>query len=388
VTEGFYEKTNRVNETSRGQGPFDLQLFSQEKTEEATPRKQRKEREEGRVAQSRDLTAAVMLLTGIVMLFVFSGTAWNTYKGFFAWNMGNMASAGMGGNWVQRLVASGLKCFLAIWLPIALVAAVSAFTVLAVQVGLKITVKPLIPRADRFHPAKGFKRMFSLRSFVEAAKAFLKASILFAVLYFGLKGEIENLYGISRTDARVGIGYVFSMLFDLSLKLAGALLVLGLLDFAYQKWEHSRSIKMSKQEVKDEFKQTEGDPVIRQRIRRKQFEIGRNRMMAKVPDADVIITNPTHLAIALEYERGKTDAPVVVAKGAGYVALRIREIGEANDVPVVEDKSLARGMYPKVEIGDEIPEEFYVAVAEVLAYVFSLKKKTSTPDVKSAGQRR
>jgi flagellar biosynthetic protein FlhB len=145
---------------------------------------------------------------------------------------------------------------------------------------------------------------------------------------------------------------------------------------------------MSKQEVKDEFKQTEGDPVIRQRIRRKQFEIGRNRMMAKVPDADVIITNPTHLAIALEYERGKTDAPVVVAKGAGYVALRIREIGEANDVPVVEDKSLARGMYPKVEIGDEIPEEFYVAVAEVLAYVFSLKKKTSTPDVKSAGQRR
>ena len=381
-------RAENISEAAPAGGPlcFDLQFFSQEKTEEATPRKRRKEREEGRVAQSKDLTAAVMILAGTVSLFLFSGAAWRCYRGFLVWNMGNVASGFMGGDWVGMLVASGVRTFLAIWFPLALVASLSAFSTSAFQVGLKITVKPLIPKTDRFHPVRGLKRMFSLRSAVEAVKALLKASILFAVLYFGLRGEIGNLYGISRTDARVGTGHVFSMLFDLSIKMAAALLVLGLLDFAYQKWEHSRSIKMSKQELKDEFKQTEGDPLVRQRIRRKQSEIGRNRMMAMVPDADVIVSNPTHLAIALEYDRKKMDAPVVLAKGAGYVALRIREIGEAHGVPVVEDKGLARGMYPKVEIGQQIPEEFYVAVAEVLAYVFSLKKKRS-PEKNTSGQK-
>jgi flagellar biosynthesis protein FlhB len=357
---------------------MDLQIFSQEKTEEATPKKERKEREEGRVAHSRDLTSSVMLVTGTLFLFGFSGLAWSIFRSFLADTIGLLPSIGQGkGDWINRLPGSWVLCFFKIWLPLSLVVLVAALLVVSLQVGLKISPKPLIPKMDRFSLVKGLKKMFSFRSFVEAFKAVLKAAILFAVLFFGLKNEFIILYEASRLDVSVGIVFIFTLLFRLALRLALALFVLGLFDYTYQRWEHSRSIRMSKQEIRDEFKQTEGDPLVRQRIRRKQHELGQHRMMSRVPEADVVVANPTHLAIALKYEREKMGAPVVLAKGAGFIALKIREIAGMNGIPVVEEKSLARGLYPRINIGEEIPEEFYVAVAEVLAYVYSLEKKKS-----------
>lgn len=359
----------------RGDRKIDIQFFSQEKTEEATPKKERKEREEGRVAHSRDLTASLMLIAGTLFLFVFSGIAWSIYRTFLTDSFGLLSSIGSEkGLWVRVLAGSGTLCFMRIWLPLALIVVGTAFLSIILQVGLKITPKPLIPKIDRFDVVKGMKRMFSLRSFVEASKAILKASILFAVLFFGLKNEFLLLSDAARLDVSVGIVFIFSLLFRLALRLALALFTLGLFDYIYQRWEHARSIRMSKQEIKDEFKQTEGDPLIRQRIRRRQHELAQHRMMSQVPGADVVVTNPTHLALALKYDRKKMEAPVVVAKGAGYVALKIREIAELNRIPIIEEKGLARSLYPKAEIGGEIPEEFYVAVAEILAHVYSLKK--------------
>ncbi|GAB6280532.1 MAG: flagellar biosynthesis protein FlhB [Thermovirga sp.] len=357
---------------------IDLQLFSQEKTEDATPRKERKEREEGRVAHSRDLTSAAMLMVGTLSLFVYSGIAWDVFRSFLTGSIEFMSSIGNEkGRWVQAIAEGGTLCFMKIWLPLAIVVLGTAFLVISLQVGLKLSPKAMIPKFDRFDIVKGIKKMFSLRSSVEAAKAVIKAAILFVVLFFGLKNEFLLLSDASRLDVSVGIVFIFSLLFRLALRLASALLILGLFDYLYQRWEHARSIRMSKQELKDEFKQTEGDPLVRQRIRRKQHELGQHRMMSRVPEADVVVTNPTHLALALKYDRKKMDAPVVVAKGAGFVALKIREIAELNKIPIVEEKNLARKLYPKVDIGGEIPEEFYVAVAEVLAYVFSLKEKPS-----------
>jgi len=368
---GYYN-----NPCSPGIVLFDLQFFSQEKTEEPTPRKRSKEREEGRIAQSKDLSAAVTVLSGMAAIFLLAGFAWDSFNSFLQWCTNWMFFlSDQNFNWTRVLSIKAFMVFLQIWLPISLIAFIGALTVSVAQAGFKISVTPLIPKPDRFNPASGLKRMFSLRSFVESMKALLKAGILFLVIYFGIKNELPLFYKVSHMDPTSGLILVFSVFFGLIIRLGMALFVLGLVDYGYQKWEFTRSIKMTKQEVKDEFKQTEGDPLIRQRIRSKQMEIGQKRMMSQVPDADVVVTNPTHFAVALQYDRGKMEAPLVIAKGAGYVALKIREIAEGSEVPVVEDKTVARGLYKNAEIGEIIPEDLYVAVAEILAYVYSLKKK-------------
>lgn len=355
---------------------FDLQIFGEEKTEEPTPRKRRKEREEGRVAQSRDLTAAISILTGTASLFIFSGFMWNAYSSFLHWCLAGLPQAGRAReNWIMPLAAKGTIFFMQAWLPMAIISLGICFFVTTLQVGLKISPNPLIPKMDRFDPVKGIKKMFSIRSFVEALKALLKAAFLFMVLYYGIRKELPLFQGVSRVDPASGFILVLKVFFHLSIRLGMALLALGIFDYGFQKWEFSKSIRMTKQEIKDEFKQTEGDPMTRQRIRRKQAELGRGRMMSQVPEADVVITNPTHFAVALKYDREKMSAPVVVAKGAGYLALRIKEIAREADVPLFEDKPLARGLYRTAQIGEEIPEDLYVAVAEVLAYIYSLKKE-------------
>lgn len=359
-----------------GHPPFDLQLFAQEKTEEATPRKRRKEREEGRVAQSRDFTSAISILAGIGALFAFAGFMWNSYSSFLRWCFEWLPTASSArDNWAGTLAGKGTAFFLETWLPMASVCLVACLFMTVIQVGLKISPKPLIPKIERFDMVKGIGKMFSLRAFVEALKALLKASFLFMVLYIGVKKRLPLFMDISKVDPHKGFIIVLTMFSNLSAKLGMALLVLGVFDYGFQKWQFSKSIKMTKQELKDEFKQTEGDPLIKQRIRRQQVKIARNRMMNKVPEADVVVTNPTHFAVALQYDRDKMGAPVVVAKGAGYVAQRIKEIAREADVPIVENKQLARGLYRTVEIGQEIPEDLYVAVAEVLAYIYSLKKE-------------
>jgi flagellar biosynthetic protein FlhB len=353
---------------------FDLQFFSQERTEPATPRKRRKEREEGRVAKSQDLGAAVVILVGLLALLVFG-------RFLFSWILAFTTDiiAFLGGTtlreagWFSAIRNETVFALLVPWLPIGLATAVGALLVTVSQVGFFITPKPLTPKMDRFNPVSGLKKVISLRSLVEMVKGLLKASLFALVIYFSLRKDTPELVHAIRFPLEAGISQLLWKLLGLSFRLAFLLLVIAVFDYAYQKWEFERSIKMSKQELKEEYKQMEGDPQIKSKIRQKQRELARGRMMSSVPKADVVITNPTHLAVALEYDRNVMDAPVVSAKGSGFIARKIREIAEEHSVPVVENKPLARSLYETLEVGDEVPEDLYRAVAEVLAFVYRVR---------------
>lgn len=359
---------------------FDLQLFAQERTEPATPRKRRKEREEGRVAKSQDLGAAVVILTGLFSLLVFGRFMYSYMRSLLV-----DVIAFMGGEtiradgWFRVLSRETVAASILPWLPLGLVTALGALIVTTAQVGIELSPKPLVPKMDRFNPVSGLKKVLSLRSLVELLKGLLKASLFATVIYFAMKKDMPELVAAIRLPLEDGVAQLFSRLLGLSFRLAFLLLVLALFDYGYQKWEFEKSIRMSKQELKEEYKQMEGDPQIKSKIRQKQRELARSRMMSSVPKADVVITNPTRLAVALEYDRDIMEAPVLVAKGEGFVARRIREIAEENGVPVVENRTLARGIYDSMEIGDEIPEHLYKAVAEVLAFIYRLKGRKKAP---------
>jgi flagellar biosynthetic protein FlhB len=348
----------------------------QERTEEATPRKRSREREEGRVAQSRDFTGAFVMLGAVSILYGFGQFASSAYFRYFRWSFGSIASAAQAEeHWAFPFFDRGFLCFLQVWLPAALAAAAAAVGLSLLQVGVKVTPLAFRPKFERFNPVAGIGRMFSRRSFVEALKAVLKAAVLFAILFHSVRKEVPLFAGSAQISGIGGFPLLFPPLFRIALKLMLALVAIGLFDLFYQKWEFSRSIRMTKQELKDDYKQTEGDPLVRQRIRSRQAEIGRKRMMAQVPSADVVIANPTHVAVALKYSREKMKAPVVVAKGAEWVAWKIREIAEENGVPVIEDRPLARSLFAEAELDREIPEKFYVAVAEVLVHVYELARQ-------------
>ncbi len=353
---------------------FDLQLFAQERTEPATPRKRRREREEGRVARSQDLSAAVSIMAGLVAVYFISSSLFNGLREYLSWDISYIERDLAGELWIKELVLVAAKRYLLLWLPLGLLCAVFALAVTLFQVKFVVTVKPLIPKLDRLNPVQGFKRVFSLRSLVELLKGILKASLLALVLFWTIRGELELFLSMVRFPHLAGVSLLLRTLWSASLKMALLLLALSVFDYAYQRWEFERSIRMSRQELKEEFKDIEGDPLVRRRIRQRQRELARRRMMAEVPKADVVITNPTTLAVALRYDRSIMEAPVLVAKGKGILAQRIREVAQSHDVPIVENRVLARALY-EVELGSEIPEKLYKAVAEVLAFVYRTNKR-------------
>ena len=353
-----------------------LQFFAQEKTEPATPRKRQKEREEGRVAKSQDLGAGAVIISGLLMILLFGG-----------WIFGGLSSLtkelilfmGDGAlwqeGWFEIIAIKSVFTYGLYLLPLALACSVAAFFISVVQVGFVITSKPLTPKMDRFNPVSGLKKIVSLRSLVELCKGLLKALILAIMLYSALMGNLDDMISYIRFPLGEAVPRLMWDLWILSFKMTLLLLVIALFDWGYQKWEFEKNIRMSKQEIKEEYKQMEGDPQIKQKIRQKQREMAQKRMMADVPKADVVITNPTTLAIAIKYEKGKMDAPVVLAKGKDKVAAKIRDIAEEHKIPVVENKPLAWALYEGVEVGEAIPEKLYKGVAEVLAFVYGLKGK-------------
>ncbi|MFA0888295.1 MAG: flagellar biosynthesis protein FlhB [Synergistales bacterium] len=348
----------------------------QERTEEATPRKRQREREEGRVAQSRDFTGAFVLASALAAVYFFAQLGSSSFFAFFRWSLGGIPSAGLAEEgWALRFFDRGTLCFLGIWLPVAMAASLTAIGLSCLQVGVRISPLVFLPRFDRFNPVTGIGRMFGRRSLAEALKALVKAAVLFTLFYNAVRKEIPAFSDTAGISGIGGFSFVFPPLLRISVKLTFALAVIGLFDLLYQKWEFSRSIRMTKQELKDDFRQTEGDPLVRQRIRSRQAEIGRKRMMAKVPDADVVIANPTHVAVALKYDRTKMKAPMVVARGADRIALKIREVADENGIPVIEDRPLARSLFAETELDREIPEKFFVAVAEILAHVYGLARQ-------------
>ena len=251
-----------------------------------------------------------------------------------------------------------------------------AVSVSILQVGFSFNPDTIMPQFSRINPISGFGRIFSKRSLVELIKSLLKITVVGYFIFRFIQKETLRIPSLMMAEIPDSFALLAGIIYDLAFQIAMVILVLAILDYGYQWWEHMQNLKMSKQEVKEEMKQTEGNPQIKSKIREKQRAIATRRMMAEVPKADVVVTNPTHFAVALKYESGM-EAPTVVAKGADFIAQRIREIAKENDVVIVENKPLAQALFKNAEVGDPIPPDLYKAVAEVLAYVYRLKRKYS-----------
>lgn len=354
---------------------FDLQLFNGEKTEDPTSKRKSDARKKGQVGKSQEINSAVIILVAFVALKVLGTFIFEQISQYMVFNFSNMQDVLT----IEKVMSIflGMVVLLAkTALPIMMTILVFAVVANLYQVGLNFTTEPIMPKLEKLDPISGAKRMFSLRSLVELVKSVLKIFIVGYFLWGFLEEEIGHLPKLIYASLNESMVVVASLIFALVLKIGLVLVILAILDFLYQKWQHKKSLKMSKQEVKDEFKQQEGDPKIKGKIKQKQRAIAMQRMMQEVPKADVIITNPTHFAVALKYEQGMM-APVIVAKGQDLIAKRIKDIAREAKVVIVENKPLARALYATTEVGDVVPEELYKSVAEVLAYVYRLKKKLS-----------
>jgi flagellar biosynthetic protein FlhB len=259
--------------------------------------------------------------------------------------------------------------------PVAMAAVAMGFMMSSVQVGFVLSPQALAPNLAKLNPVAGLSRMVSARSLVELIKSIAKVAIVGYVGYRSVAGEYQNLFRMADMDAASMLAYVGGLTFSIGIKTGLILIVLGVADYLYQRFEYEKSIRMSKEELRQEAKEYDGDPLIRSRIRAKQREMSMARMMQAVPKADVVITNPTHYAVALEYDQDSMDAPTVVAKGKDLIALRIKEVAKEHGVHIVENKPLAQTLYSAVETGSQIPVELYKAVAEVLAYVYQMNRK-------------
>ena len=363
--------------------PYNLQWFADseggEKTEPATQKKLDDARKEGKVAKSKDLTQGVDLLVLFLLIKIFVSYMGERFMGLFDSTLGRMAEFMKVNQKDLSMQAVGtvlnnaiLELFLIIW-PFLAFGFVITFIVTVYQVGWKVTAKPMEPKLSKFNPINGFKRIFSKDSLFELAKSIVKVGVIAYVAYTNIVDEADNLFILYEIDLKQAIVLVGSIIIEFGIEISIIFIVIGLIDYIYQKWKFSEDMKMTKQEVKDEYKNTEGDPQIKGRIRQKMREASQRRMMQDVPKADVVITNPTHFAVAIKYDAEVSKAPVVVAKGEDYLAQKIKEVARENNVEIVENKPLARMLYHNVDIGEEIPPELYQAVAEVLAMVYHMK---------------
>ena len=355
---------------------FDLQLFNGEKTEEATPKRKEESKKKGQVAKSSDMSAVFVMLAAFYTLNLLGTGIYAELTSCMTGIFSSLTSTDFTINSVHILFLGLSLVFLKTVVPLLLTILIISIAVNYMQVGFIFSTEVLMPNFSKINPISGFQRLFSKRSLVELMKALFKVAIIgyfiyrFAVLQ---TVDIPKLINMELIDSLKLAG---SLIINLAFQIIGVMMVLAAFDYFYQWWEHNQSLKMSKQEVKEEFKQTEGNPQIKGKIKEKQRAIAMRRMMQEIPKADVVVTNPTHLAIALKYDKNMA-APVVVAKGQDFLAERIKQIARDNKVVVVENKPLARALYPVVEVGNVIPPELYQAVAEVLAYVYRLKKRLS-----------
>ena len=344
----------------------------QDKTEQPTGKKLADARKKGNVPQSREIPS-VLILSGSLGVLFFGGS-WmlerliSIMRGIYQ----RAGSLNMVPESMHTLFWDLFTNSIVILIPLMLVVMTAGVVGNVAQFGFLITGDKLTPDLAKLNPLTGIKKLFSLRSLVELAKSIIKLTIIGGVGYIVLRRYLDHIPDLMRLNVGGILGFICQVSFQLCLYTCMVLFLMAMLDFSYSKWQHHRDLKMTKQEVKDEHKQSEGDPSVKARIRSVQREMARRRMMEAVPEATVVITNPTHLAIALKYEEGM-HAPQVIAKGAGYVAQKIKDIAAENDIPQVENKPLARAIFKSAEIGDFIPAELYRAVAEILAYVYRLK---------------
>lgn len=354
---------------------IDLQLFAEdEKTEKATPRKRIKAREEGQVLQSREINTSLTLLASFVLLFFLSSylgtsmriTTFELYEEYLLHeNLYNITN-------IQLLSMKAIMRISIMFLPLALIVMVLGVAASYLQVGFLITGKPIQPQLSKLDPVKGLKKLFSMEKVVELFKSLAKIFIIGFSVYRYVAGQLDTIFNMMAMEIDQIVMITSRITLNIGIRAGLVLGFLAIIDYYYQRYEYEKKLKMSKQEVKDEHKQIEGDPKIKSKIRQKQMQISMRRMMQEISRADVVITNPTHYALAIQYAPEKYSAPRVIGKGQNLVAQNIKKQAEIHGIPMVENKFLAKTLYDTVEIGETVPPELYEAVAEVLAYVYQL----------------
>lgn len=342
-----------------------------ERSEMPTARQRSEARGRGQVPKSQDLTGAVGLAAGTVLLVVFGGSLLSTMAAimtrvFEGQTPGSVLDPASVGSMMKWAAMQAGKAMLPVFVLIFLIAYVTQY----LQVGWLLTLKPIQPKLSKISPIAGFKRVFSKRNSVKSVVNSGKLVVVIGVSTLVIGGAMPDLLALPRLEARIAMLMVGRLSLELAVWLLLVLLMLAVIDLIYQRWQHTEDLKMTKQQVKDERRSMEGDPLVKQRRSRIAMEIAMQRVQQAVPDADVVITNPTHFAVAMKYDSETMNAPRVVAKGADLMALRIRQIASANAVPIVERAPLARALFWGVEVGREVPAEHFEAIAEILAYVY------------------
>ncbi len=366
---------------------YNLQFFAQdgpggEKTEPATAKKLEDARKEGKVGKSKEVSNALSLIAVFLTLKIFIGWLGTSLMGMFQVIYGRIPEAVKTDNGnmkfltINLLLRNSMIRIIIYLAPFLLVGVAVAIVANLLQFSWKVSFKPMEPKLSKFNPISGLKRIISLNSLLELGKSLIKLGIICYVVYSTLKDQIGIIYMLYDVPLLTAIQTIGTMVIDMGLKIALYFIVLAAADFLYQKWKFAEDMKMTKQEVKDEYKNIEGNPEIKSKQKQRMREASQRRMMQSVPEADVVITNPTHYAVAILYDGEKYPAPIVVAKGEDYLAQKIKEKAKESGVEIVENKPLARMLYANVEIGEQVPPELYHAVADVLAYVYQLQGRT------------
>ena len=348
---------------------------SDERTEPASDKKRQDSREKGSVAKSMDLNSAVMLLFGFLALYMFGSKMISQMSSMFKQVLGHLSSIEVTITSITDLIYM-LFAFLAVSL-LPILGAMMAIGVISnfAQVGFMFSMKAFSPKWEKLNPITGIKRlMFSMHSAIELGKGLLKTVVVGFMTYFIVDDIIVESISLVDSDVMSIAQFMVGAMAKITIKVGFIFFAIAGFDYMYQRFEFEKNLRMTKQEVKDEFKMNEGDPQIKGRIKTIQRQIAYKRMMTDVPKADVVVTNPTHFAVALKYDTKKMSAPTVVAKGADLIAMKIKEIAKSHNVPIVEDKPLAQALFKSVSIGDQIPEKLFQAVAQILAYIYKLKQ--------------
>ena len=359
---------------------MNLQFFAEgaDKTEEPTAKKLQDARKEGQVAKSQEIINGAMLFSLFIAIKLFGGYLANSFITVFHRNYGYISTYAVEypeiGN-LSSMFGRAMLDVLLMTLPIFAFALVVAIVLNIFQVKWQVTTKPLQPKLSRLNPISGFKKIISMDKLFELVKSIVKIAIIFYVAYSTLMDEIDTIKILYDLELVPAVIYISNFVINMGIKISAVYLIIGFADYIYQKFKFKKDMKMSKQEVKDEYKQQEGDPQVKGKIKSKMRETSMRRMMQQMPEADVVITNPTHFACAIKYDKEKASAPVLIAKGADHLAQKLKDVAKEYNVPIVENKPLARMLYYNVEIDAEIPQELYQMTAEVLAYVYQLKNK-------------
>lgn len=345
----------------------------EEKTEKATPKKREDSRKKGEVAKSKELPSVAVLLAGMVTLILFASFMNTHIQIILKENFDLIPLKELSLQDFMIFARKMVTLFLLTISPLFVAIFITAILSNIMQVGFMLSAETIKPKLSKINPLKGFKRLVSKQALMELFKTLLKLTTVGCVAYLMVRDEMRDVYNLWEMEVNTIVAYTLIMIFKIAMGCTLAMILLVVIDYSFQKWDFERRLRMSKKELKDEMKRMEGDPLVKSRIKSIQMQMARRRMMQEVPKADVVITNPTRLAVAIKYEPSSMSAPKILAKGARKIAERIRKVAEKHGIPIVENKELAQNLYTLTDVGDEVPTNLYQAVAEVLAYIYKLK---------------